>query len=74
MPGLDGIRATRIIHAAHPAVGVIGLSEGGPGGSAEAMREAGAMDYLTKDTPVGELFAVLRHCYLRLRPTFEVAA
>ncbi|HSW51428.1 MAG TPA: response regulator, partial [Bryobacteraceae bacterium] len=63
MPGLNGIEATRIIHAEMPRVRVLGLSmlyEEGEG--AEAMREAGAIAYVTKSAPSSEVLAALRSC------------
>jgi CheY-like chemotaxis protein len=46
MPGLDGVDATRLIHAAHPAVKIFGLSSHTE--SADAVRAAGAVGYFTK--------------------------
>jgi PAS domain S-box-containing protein len=63
MPGLNGIEATRIIRAEMPRVRVLGLSmlyEEGEG--AEAMREAGAIAYVTKSAPSSEVLAALRSC------------
>ena len=61
MPVLDGIRATRLIHAECPTVRVIGLSSmPAEGEQAAAMREAGAVSYLPKDAPPDTLLAAIR--------------
>jgi len=51
MPGMDGIQATRMIHVMLPTVGVIGLSESAEAEQGAAMREAGAVAYVTKSAP-----------------------
>jgi DNA-binding NarL/FixJ family response regulator len=66
LPGMDGIQATRAIHAALPTTCVIGYSTFTRGARAEAMRDAGAMDYVPKDAPSEELLLVMRACYARL--------
>jgi len=60
MPVLNGIEATRLIHAAHPTVRVIGLSVFEAGEQALIMREAGAVAYLTKAGPLETLLATIR--------------
>ncbi|HSB67825.1 MAG TPA: PAS domain S-box protein [Candidatus Methylomirabilis sp.] len=60
MPGMDGVEATRRIHAECPAVQVIGLSMYDETEKAKAMREAGAVDYLDKTSPADVLFAAIR--------------
>ncbi len=67
MPVLDGVHATRVIHAEHPAVCVIGLSMDDRPEQAKAMRDAGAMDYVVKGTAVEELLVVMRGCVAFLR-------
>jgi CheY-like chemotaxis protein len=62
MPGMDGIEATRIIHRELPEVRVIGLSMFHEGEQRAAMREAGAVNYLTKSGPSEELFEAIRAC------------
>ena len=52
MPGLNGIEATRIIHAELPGVRVLGLSMlYEEGERAEAIRAAGAVGYVSKSAP-----------------------
>jgi DNA-binding NarL/FixJ family response regulator len=60
MPTLDGIAATRLIHATCPTLRVIGLSMVADAEQAKAMQEAGAAVYLTKSAPVEELLAAIR--------------
>jgi DNA-binding NarL/FixJ family response regulator len=74
MPGMNGVQATRTIHAEFPGVCVIGLSMADRDQQAEAMRDAGAMDYVTKTAAAEELLAVMRGCYARLRDDLPPAA
>jgi len=67
MPVMNGIDATRAIHAECPAVCVIGLSMYEKHEQAEAMRAAGAMEYFTKSAAPDELVAVMRACYQQMR-------
>jgi NarL family two-component system response regulator LiaR len=60
MPGMDGIQATRIIHQEIPNVKIIGLSMFEEGEQAVAMREAGAVDYLTKCGPSDAVISAIR--------------
>ena len=60
MPGMDGIAATRVLHAEFPAVRVIGMSAFAEGEQAQAMREAGAVAYLSKSDPPDALVAAIR--------------
>jgi DNA-binding NarL/FixJ family response regulator len=62
LPGLNGIDATRQIHAECPAVQVIGLSMFADTEQAQAMREAGAVAYVSKSAPVEEVLAAIRCC------------
>ena len=59
MPGMDGIEATRMIKQELPDTTVIGLSVNLNSHIERAMREAGASAYLTKETAVDELHAVI---------------
>jgi PAS domain S-box-containing protein len=60
MPVLNGIEATRAIHAEFPAVRVIGLSMFEVVEQAEAMRQAGAVGYLSKNDSAEALLAAIR--------------
>ncbi len=62
MPGMNGIQATRIIHADFPEVRIIGLSMFKEGEQAAAMREAGAVDYVTKSGPSEAVITAIRGC------------
>jgi DNA-binding NarL/FixJ family response regulator len=60
LPEMNGIEATRAIHAAFPAIRVIGLSMDGREDQQAAMREAGAVAYVSKAAPAEELLATIR--------------
>jgi CheY-like chemotaxis protein len=62
MPELDGLEATRAIHNDYPGIRVIGLSMFDDDEHACAMREAGAVNYLTKSGPPERLVAAIRSC------------
>jgi DNA-binding NarL/FixJ family response regulator len=74
MPEMDGIEATRIIHADAPATCVIGLSMFQHDLQGEAIRDAGAMAYVTKSAPTAELLTVLRSCYAQMHRPPAAAA
>ena len=63
MPRMNGIEATRIITSELPETRVIGLSMYVEADRAEAMREAGAIDYLTKGGHLDELVAAIRRSF-----------
>jgi PAS domain S-box-containing protein len=60
MPRMNGIQATKIIHAEFPDVRVIGLSMFEEGALAAAMQDAGAVDYLTKSGPSEAVIDAIR--------------
>jgi DNA-binding NarL/FixJ family response regulator len=62
MPGMNGIEATRIIHHEFPDVRVIGLSMFQEGEQAAAMREAGAVGYVTKSGSSEAMLSLIRSC------------
>jgi PAS domain S-box-containing protein len=62
MPELNGIEATRIIHNKHPEISIIGLSMFDAADRAQAIRDAGAIGYLTKSGPPADLIAAIRQC------------
>ena len=51
MPKLNGVEATRIIRNDWPEIRIIGLSMFEEADRAQAMRDAGAVDYITKSGP-----------------------
>ena len=60
--GVDGVEATRRVLSIHPAAKVIGLSMHPDADVARAMRDAGAVDYLTKGGPSQGLLKAIRGC------------
>ena len=62
MPKLDGVEATRVIRRNHPDIRVIGLSMFEEAERAQAMREAGAADYLSKSGRSADLIAAVLSC------------
>jgi DNA-binding NarL/FixJ family response regulator len=57
---VNGIDATRVIYAKNPEVRVIGLSMFVQADRADAMRQAGAVRYLTRSGPPEELLGAIR--------------
>ena len=69
MPEMDGMEATRQILAHLPTVKIIGLSMFTEADVAEAMKAAGAVDYLAKTSGPDALIAAIRQCIaLRIPP------
>ncbi len=62
---MNGIEATRIIHAESPAIQVIGLSMHEEIEQRSAMKEAGAVCYLSKSSSIEALVAAIRVCVPR---------
>ena len=60
MPRLNGVQATRIIHARQPDIRIIGLSMFDETDGATAMLEAGAVAYLTKTGESAKLLDAIR--------------
>jgi PAS domain S-box-containing protein len=60
MPIMNGVEATRFIKSEMPDCHVIALSMHEKRDMAEAMREAGASAYISKDAPWDELSSVIR--------------
>ena len=60
MPGLNGIDATKAILAELPGTKIIGLSMYTEADQAEAMKRAGAVDYVSKGGPSEGLLAAIR--------------
>ena len=55
MPGMEGVEATRLIHAKHPQVAVVILSSFSGDGHLIQALEAGASGYVLKDTNVATI-------------------
>jgi DNA-binding NarL/FixJ family response regulator len=60
MPKLNGVEATRIIHNDWPGIRIIGLSMFEEAERAQAIRDAGAIDYITKSGPAEKLINAIR--------------
>ena len=60
MPKLNGVEATRIIHNDWPGIRIIGLSMFEEADRAQAIRDAGAIDYITKSGPAEKLINAIR--------------
>jgi signal transduction histidine kinase/CheY-like chemotaxis protein len=60
MPRLNGVEATRRIHEEYPEIRIIGLSMFEEAERAQAMRNAGAVHYLSKSAPTVDLTAAIR--------------
>jgi len=60
MPVMNGVEATRTIHAEFAGIRVIGLSMFEEPEQPEAMRQAGAVGYLSKNDSVEALLAAIR--------------
>jgi PAS domain S-box-containing protein len=61
--GMDGVEATRRILANDPQIKVVSLSMHIDGEVANAMRDAGAVAYLTKGCPPSKLIEAIRTCH-----------
>jgi len=61
MPRLNGVEATSAIHRVLPEIRIIGLSMFEKDERTQAMREAGAVDYVTKSAPAATLVAAIRN-------------
>ena len=76
MPGLDGIAAAAALRSELPAVKVAILTTFGRPGYLRRAMEAGALGFVVKDAPAGELAAAVRRVAAGLRvvdPTLAAA-
>jgi len=63
LPLLDGVEATRRLRREHASMAVIGISVRNDPQVKVAMTEAGAVDFLPKESAAGQLYdIILRHC------------
>ena len=60
LPDINGVEATRAIHAKRPDVKVLALSNHFGAGLVQAVRNAGAMGYVRKSLAFEELIPALR--------------
>ena len=62
MPEINGIDATRVIRSELPQVAVVGLSMTEEADYGDAMRQAGASDFVSKAAPPNEVITAIRAC------------
>ena len=62
MPGMSGVETARAIHSQFPAVSIIGLSMFDEAKQVAAMRDAGAVGYISKSASLETLLATIRSC------------
>jgi signal transduction histidine kinase/CheY-like chemotaxis protein len=76
MPGMNGVEATRAIHAHFPDVCILGLSMFEESEQASAMRAAGATEYFSKSASFDSLLAAIRAGarHRRVRPRTKAGA
>lgn len=60
MPGGGGLRATKEIRARAPGIAIVALSSDESDSVVLAMLQAGAMTYVRKGRPAGELISILQ--------------
>ncbi|MBA3316373.1 MAG: response regulator [Planctomycetota bacterium] len=72
MPVVDGVEATRRLMQEIPDLCVIALSMHEKEDMQQAMREAGAIRYLTKDGPPDMLIAAIRSCHAKRKQSQAV--
>lgn len=70
MPEMDGIEATKRIKAAQPGVIVIGLSVNNSAPVMEAMKQAGAAAFVSKDTAGEQLYDTITRLVAQRRTRF----
>jgi DNA-binding NarL/FixJ family response regulator len=69
LPGLDGVQATTAILAACPNTAVIALTASANASERDALLEAGAVAFLTKDQPLDEIVDAIHRAVGRLAPS-----
>jgi CheY-like chemotaxis protein len=60
LPGLDGVQATRAVREACPEVRVVVLTASANLREMDALREAGAVACLTKDTDLEDIIGTIQ--------------
>jgi NarL family two-component system response regulator LiaR len=63
MPGMNGIEATKAIHAQVPEIKILALSSFEDEDAVRAMLQAGAVGYVLKTAPIDELAQAIRTAY-----------
>ena len=73
MPNMDGIAATALIRAQHPAIQVIALTSFNEAVPVQNMLKAGAISYLVKNASIDELVRAIRDAHAGI-PTLSTDA
>jgi DNA-binding NarL/FixJ family response regulator len=60
LPGMDGVEATAAVRAAYPDAAVVCLTAEASPREREALKAAGAVDFLTKDDELDEIVAAIQ--------------
>ena len=60
LPGLDGVQATRAVRAVAPDVAVVCLTASANPREIDALHEAGAVAWLSKDRELSEIVTAIR--------------
>ena len=68
MPRLDGIASTRMLKTLYPQIAVVGLSVHAKTYEINAMLEAGALQVITKENAVQELYEAIQKAALSVIP------
>jgi DNA-binding NarL/FixJ family response regulator len=68
MEKMDGITATRFIKTQNPQIVVLGLSVEAKDYEVYAMQKAGAVEVLTKDNAVNDLYAAIQRAVAAVQP------
>ena len=74
LPELDGVEATAAISAGCSNAAVVVLTAAAESGELEALRDAGAVACLTKDSELNEIVGAIREAAGRTRPQDRAAA
>jgi DNA-binding NarL/FixJ family response regulator len=68
MPKMDGITATRFIKTQNPQISVLGISVEAKDYEVSAMQKAGAVEVLTKEKAVNELYGAIQRAVASVQP------
>lgn len=68
LPGMDGVEATAAVRAAYPGAAVIGLTAAANVRERQALREAGAVDCLSKDDELDKIVHAIEAAARSARP------
>jgi DNA-binding NarL/FixJ family response regulator len=71
MPEMNGIAATRQLHAEYPQLRIVALSMHDEQEVAREILEAGALAFFKKNLPTHELVRTIREAYGAANPTIQ---